>query len=113
MRITWCSAAKCSACAENISPVISRLGQNIIASPVPLVRTCTCPSTVSRLRLSIVGTVAWPQHRPPDRGTDQREQRRNDHGANDEGVQQDAKPHADAPPGSAPLLRPAPNTSTW
>ena len=45
--MTWCAELKCSACAENMSPVISRLGQNIMAGPVPLVRIRTFPSTVS------------------------------------------------------------------
>src|SRR5262245_23605930 len=46
-RITWCSVPKCSACAAHMSPVISRLGQNITESPLPLTCTRTVPSTVS------------------------------------------------------------------
>src|SRR5215212_4646959 len=49
-RITWCSAQKWSACAAHMSPVISRLGQNIIASPLPRTCTRTDPSTVSMNR---------------------------------------------------------------
>src|SRR5690348_9724688 len=54
-----------------MSPVISRLGQNIIASPVPLTRTRTVPSTVSinrdsatvQCRLLQVETAEhFPQH---------------------------------------------------
>ena len=40
-------APKWSACAAHMSPVISRLGQNSIASPVPRTRTRTRPSAVS------------------------------------------------------------------
>src|SRR3954469_9784959 len=46
-RITWWSVPKNSACAAHMSPVISRLGQNIIASPLPRTCTRTDPSTVS------------------------------------------------------------------
>src|ERR1700681_4601667 len=52
-RITRCSVPKCSACAAHMSPVISRLGQNIIASPLPRTCTRTDPSTVSINRDSV------------------------------------------------------------
>jgi len=42
-----CRAEKCSACADHMSPVIIRLGQNRIASPSPAVRTAIWPSAVS------------------------------------------------------------------
>ena len=32
-RMTWCAELKWSACADHMSPVIRRLGQNIMASP--------------------------------------------------------------------------------
>src|SRR3954447_14348859 len=51
-RITWWSVPKNSACAAHMSPVISRLGQNIIAGPLPLTCTRTVPSTVSINRVS-------------------------------------------------------------
>ena len=64
-RMTRQRSAKWSACAAHMSPVIRRLGQNIIGSPRP--RTCTriVPSTVSSLTSSIGETLALSAQRGP------------------------------------------------
>src|SRR5215207_1445080 len=96
-RITWFSAPKWSACAAHISPVISRLGQNIIASPLPRTCTRTDPSTVSSRCCFTGQTLALrTQCGPPDGRADHREQGWNDHGAHYERVEQDAEAHDDA-----------------